>query len=76
MIRRTDFKPHARSERGRQSQARTENPDDEWIAPFDDFNLTPDTYAQRFEPLNVFTIGFNAANNSACPRRQLAKPYL
>jgi hypothetical protein len=76
MIRRTDFKPHVRSKRGRHAQARTENPDNEWIAPLDDFNLAPDTYTKRFKPLNVFAFGLDAANNGACPWWQLVKPYL
>ena len=65
---RADFKPHACGERGRQAQARTKNPDDERIPPLDDFKLASDTYAKRLKPLNVFTIGFDAANNGACSR--------
>ena len=76
MIRRADLQPDSGGQRSRQPQTRAENADYERVAGPNDFQPTADANTERFEPMHIVAIGFDAAYDGALLGGQGVQPGL
>ena len=69
-----DFQPNSRRQRCGQSEPRTKDANNHWVAWFDDLNPPTDANAERLEALRIVAAGFNAAHDGALPGGKLVEP--
>ena len=69
-----DFNLHIGRERGRQTQPRTENFQDQRITELDQFHPAAQAHAERFKPLHLLVVGRDLADDGTDTRLKLIQP--
>lgn len=68
-----DFNAHARGERRGQPKPRAKNFENQRVAGANQFHAASGANAERFQPLCVFIVRFDVADDSANARRQIGQ---